>query len=153
MNSIIIKQAKADDLPRIKYITRLAYKIPFEGVAFITKPHESENEDRKFLNKEISILTASFDGKIVGSVRYKFDQSAELNFFKLAVLKTYRGRKIGATLIVELEKIAKKKRCKKITLDCAKEKKLDEYYKKFSYKVDRIENKNSHHVVYMSKDI
>ena len=113
MNNIIIKRAKADDLPRIKYITRLAYKIPFEGVTFITKPHESEDEDRKFLNKEISILTASFDGKIIGSVRYKFNQSTELNFFKLAVLKTYRGRNVGAALISELEKIAKKKDAKK----------------------------------------
>ena len=153
MTKILIRPAKYDELPRIKFITKLAYKIPYKAGALVTKPHESIEEDEKFKNKRISILVAHIEGKIVGAVRYRFDKPDNLYFFKLSVLKTYRNLGTGAALIGMLKKIAKKKGCKKITFDCAKEKRLDEYYKKLGFRIDRIEEKTNHHAVYMSKSI
>lgn len=153
MIKALIRQAKFDELSRIIYITKLAYKIPYKNVNFVTQPHESKDEQEQIKNKEEFIIVAIIKDKIVGAVRYKVDKQNNLYFFKLAVLKTYRGFGAGSLLIDKIEKIASKKGCTKLMLDCAQEKKLDGYYKKFGFKVDKIEEKIKHHVVYMSKKI
>ena len=89
----------------------------------------------------------------MGAVRYKFAEDNSLYFYKLAVLKTYRNKNIGSLLISEIKKVAKKKGCDKILLDCAQEKKIDVYYKKFGFKIDEIKKHQDHHDVYMSKAI
>jgi GNAT superfamily N-acetyltransferase len=86
----------------------------------------------------------------VGSVRYKIEDK-NLYFYKLAVLKTFRFYGIGSSLLGELEKAARKKGCARIRLDCVLEKKLDKYYEKFGFQIDKVEPHLDHHDVYMSK--
>lgn len=148
-----LRQAKLNDLARIIFITKLAYKVPYKKNTLITKSHEPKDIADQFKRKEFFIIVASYNDKIIGAVRYKFDKRGGLYFYKLAVLKTYRNLSIGSLLIGELEKIAVKKGCAKILLDCAQEKKLDDYYKKFGFKIDKVEPHLDHHDVYMSKKI
>ena len=119
----------------------------------MTRSHESKDLIEQFLKKEFFALVAIVNDKIIGAVRYKFDNNNNLYFYKLAVLKTHRKNNVGASLIGELKKIAAKKNCAKIHLDCAQEKKLDIYYKKFGFKIDKIKPHLDHHDVYMSKRV
>jgi GNAT superfamily N-acetyltransferase len=153
MIKIAIRQFKIRELARVRYITKLAYKIPYKEETLVTKPHEPKDEESKIKNKEEFIVVALVGDKIVGAVRYNFNKFNNLYFFKLAVLKSYRKRGVGFLLILEMEKIAKKKGCKKVLLDCAQEKRLDEYYKKFGFIIDKVEEKINHHAVYMSKNV
>lgn len=148
-----IRHAKLNELPRIKYITKLAYKIPYRENTSITKSHEPDNIKSGFSEKEFFIIVAIFNDKIVGAVRYKFLEKNSLYFYKLAVLKTHRNKGIGTSLIKQTEVAAKRKGITKILLDCMQEKKLVEYYKKFGYKIDKVKRHQDHHDVYMSKKI
>jgi len=150
MNPVLIKKARINDLPRIKYITRLAYQVPYKGKTVITKPHESKNLKPDFQDKKFFALVAIFNSKIIGAVRYQI-KNKNLYFFKLAVLKTFRQKGIGSLLIKRLEKIAQKKGCRKITLSCVQEKQLPQYYKKLGYKISTIKKHHQHHDVYMFK--
>lgn len=149
----ILRHAKPDELARVIFITKLAYKIPYKENTLVTKSHEPKDVKEQFSRKKFFIIVASHNDKIVGAVRYKIDKSKNLYFYKLAVLKTHRRVGIGSMLIRELEKVAIKKNCAKILLDCAQEKKLDDFYKKFGFKIDKIEPHLDHHDVYMSKKI
>ena len=153
MLDISIKHAKLNELPRVKYITKLAYKIPYKNNTLITKSHEPKNIKDSFFKKEFYVIVAVQDNKIVGAVRYKFIEKNQLYFYKLAVLKTYRNKGMGSTLIKEVEKVAERKGCAKILLECAREKKLSEYYQKLGFKIDIIKKHFDHHDVYMSKRI
>jgi len=42
MLNISIRHAKLDELSRVKYITKLAYKIPKKDNTLVTRPHEVE---------------------------------------------------------------------------------------------------------------
>lgn len=153
MEYITVRHAKLNELPRIIYITKLAYKVPYKKDILITGSNEPKDVDDKFKKKEFFIIIAIVNNKIVGAVRYKIDQENNLYFYKLAILKTFRNKGISAALINELEKTAKKKGCDKILLDCAKEKKLPDYYKKFGFKIDKIKKHLDHHDVFMSKKV
>ncbi len=153
MINISIRYAKLNELSRITFITKFAYKIPYKANSLITKSCEPKNIKDKFLNKEFFVVVAVFNNKIVGAVRYKIIEKNNLYFYKLAVLKIYRNKNIGSSLISKIDIIAKKKNCVKISLDCAQEKKLHGYYKKFGYKIDKIKKHLDHHDVYMSKQI
>ena len=153
MTNISIRHAKLNELSRITFITKVAYKIPYKANSLITKSCEPKNIKDKFLNKNFFVIVAIIDDKIVGTVRYKILEKNNLYFYKLAVLKIYRNKGIGSSLINKIEIIAKKKNYDKILLDCAQEKKLSEYYKKFGYKIDKIKKHLDHHDVYMSKQI
>ena len=153
MLNISIRHAKSNELLRIKYITKLAYKISYKENAFITRSHEPDDIKNSFLEKEFFIIVAVFNNKIVGAIRYKLFGKNSLYFYKLAVLKTHRNKGIGALLIKQIEVVAKRKGLTKILLDCMQEKKLPEYYKKFGYKIDKIKQHQDHHDVCMSKKI
>jgi len=153
MSDISIRYAKSNELLRIKYITKLAYKIPYRENTFITKSYEPDNIKSSFLEKEFFIIVAVFNNKIVGAIRYKLFEKNSLYFYKLAVLKTHRNKGIGALLIKQIEVVAKRRGLTKILLDCMQEKKLPEYYKKFGYKIDKIKQHQDHHDVCMSKKI
>ena len=153
MSYISIRHAKSNELLRIKYITKLAYKTPYKENTRTTKPHKSNNIKRNYFKKEFFIIVAVLDGKIVGAIRYKFSEENSLYFYKLAVLKTHRNKGIGALLVNQIEVVAKRKGLTKILLDCMQEKKLSEYYKKFGYKIDKVKRHQDHHDVYMSKKI
>lgn len=156
MPKFSIRHAQISELPRVMLITKLAYKIPYKEGALITKSHEPVDIKIQFSNKNFFALIAVLDGKIVGAVRYKFLESGDIYLYKLAVLKSYRNRKIrsiGNVLVDEVEKIAIKKKCKKLLLDCAQEKELTHYYKDLGYKVDKVKKHLDHHDVYMSKKV
>jgi len=147
------RHAKQNELARVTFITKLAYKIPYKENTLITKSHEPKDIADHFKNKKLFIIVACYNNKIVGAVRYKLNKRNSLYFYKLAVLKTYRNLGIGSSLVLELEKIALKNGYVKIFLDCAQEKKLTNYYKKFGYKIDKIKKHLDHHDVYMSKKL
>ena len=153
MSHISIRHAKSNELLRIKYITKLAYKIPYKENTLITKSHEPNNIKSSFFKKEFFVIVAIFNDKIVGAVRYKLLGENSLYFYKLAVLKTHRNKGVGALLINQIEAVAKKKGITEIELDCAQEKNLPEYYKKFGYKINKVKQHQDHHDVYMSKRI
>lgn len=153
MSYISIRNAKSNELFRIKYITKLAYKIPYKENTPTTKPHKSNNIKINFFKKEFFVIVAILNNKIVGAVRYKFFEENSLYFYKLAVLKTHRNKGIGVLLVSQIEAIANKKGLTKILLDCMQEKKLPEYYKKLGYKIDKVKQHQDHYDVYMSKKI
>jgi predicted N-acetyltransferase YhbS len=153
MREIEIRLAKSNEIPRVRYITKLAYKIPYKGSTFATKPHEPKDIRDKLAKKELFIFVAVLDGKIVGAVRCEIRNRNQLYFHKLAVLKTYRKRGIGSMLVNIIEKFAWENGCAKVLLDCVKEKKLDEYYLKFGYKIDNLKKHLDYHEVYMSKEL
>ncbi len=153
MPNISFRNANPTDLSRIKYITKLAYKIPYKENGLITKSPEPENLKDLFVNKQFFVIVAIVDDKIVGAVRYKLLEKNSLYLYKLAVLKSYRKLGIGESLIKRVGAVAKKKGLTKILLDCAQEKKLPDYYKKFGFKIDKIKKHQDHHDVYMSKKI
>lgn len=150
---IIIRKAKRGELPRVSYVTNIAYKSPFIKNGIVTKPHQSKELEADFLNKRIGILVALASGKIIGVQKYKKIDNKNLYIYQLAVLKSYRGKGIGAKLLEETEKIARKENFKKITLDCMKEKYLPEYYASLGFKVDEIKKHKDYHMVYMSKKV
>lgn len=153
MYSISFRHAQVNELTRVKYITKLAYKIPYKKNSLITRSHEPNNLKDIFLSKKLFIIVAIVDKKIVGAVRYKILEKNSLYIYKLAVLKTYRNKRIGESLIKQVEATAEKKGFTKILLDCAQEKKLPEYYKKLGYKIDKVKKHQDHYDVYMSKKI
>lgn len=153
INKILIREAKSNELNRISYVTKIAYKSPFVKNGVVTKAHESKDLKDDFLNKKVGIRVAVFSGKIVGVQKYKELDNKKLYIFQLAVLKTYRGRGIGTQLLKEIEKVAKEKKIKIITLDCMKEKHLPAYYETLGYKIDEIKKQKDYHMVYMSKYI
>jgi GNAT superfamily N-acetyltransferase len=153
MPETTLKQAKLSDLARVIYVTKQAYKTPYKKNTLITKTHEPKDVKEQFLSKAFFVIVAIQNNKIVGAIRYKFIGKNSLYFFKLAVLKTYRNKSIGSLLVNEIEKVANKKNCNKILLDCAQEKKLHDYYKKLCYKIDKIKKHLDHHDVYMSKKL
>ena len=153
MSSPSIRQAKLCDLARTIYVTKLAYKIPYREKTLITIPNEPKDLEIQFIKKEFGILIATKNNKIIGALRYKFIGKNNLYFYRLAVLKTFRRQGIGSALIAAVEKIAKQKHCEKILLDCAKEKKLVDYYEKFGFEIDKIKKHQDHHDVYMSKKL
>lgn len=151
MKKILIRSAKFDDLSRISYITKLAYKTPFFKDTLITKSHQSKNIKEEFLNKEFFAVVVEYDKKIIGAVKYKIVKNKNIYLYQLVVLKTHRNKGIGLLLVNEVEKIAKMKKYRKILLDFAQEKKLAEFYQELGFKIDKIQKHHDHHDVYMSK--
>lgn len=149
---ILIREAKIKELNRVNYVTKIAYKSPFLENGIVTKAHQSEELKDDFLNKKVGIIVAIISGKIVGVQKYK-EIDNKIYVYQLAVLKTYRNKGIGTSLLKEIENIASNKKIKIITLDCMKEKHLPEYYEKLGYKVDVIKKQKDYHMVYMSKNI
>jgi predicted N-acetyltransferase YhbS len=127
--------------------------FPIKEKTLVTEAHEPADIKERFFRKQFFIIVASHEDKIIGAVRYKFLPKNFLYLYKLAVLKTYRKGGVGAALVRETEKAARKKKCKKILLDCAREKKLPAYYKKFGFRIDKVKKHLDHYDVYMSKRI
>ena len=152
-NKIVIRKAKIDELSRVLYVTKIAYRSPFIRNGIVTKAHQSKELKDDFLSKKVGILVAIFLGKIVGVQKYKKLENKKLYIFQLAVLKTYRGRGIGTLLLKETEKIAKENKLKMVVLDCMQEKHLPEYYEKLGYKIDEVKKQKDYHIVYMSKKV
>ena len=153
INKIFIRKAKIEELKRINYVTKIAYKSPFVKNGIVTKAHQSKEFNDDFINKRVGVLVAISSGKIIGVQKYRELDDKKLYIYQLAVLKTYRGRGIGSQLLKETENVAKDKKLKIITLDCMKEKYLPEYYEKLGYKIDEIKKQKDYHMVYMSKAI
>lgn len=151
MSQIYIRQARQSDLTRVSYITKLAYKVPYKVGTLITQSHEPNNIKDLFSKKEFFVIVAISDSKIIGAVRYKFDQAGNVYLYRLAVLKMHRNKGVGRLLMNKVEKIATRSHCSKILLDCAEEKKIASYYEKLGFVVDRVDKHKGYHGVYMSK--
>jgi len=106
MLNISIRYAKLNELSRVKYITKLAYKIPHKDNILVTRLHEPKNIQDSFLKKEFYVLVTVCCNKIVGAIRFKLNEKNQLYFYKLAVLKMHRKKGISSTLVKEIEKIA-----------------------------------------------
>jgi len=61
MSNLLFRHAKLNELPRVKYITKLAYKIPYKENSLITRSHEPNNLKDVFLSKEFFIIVATID--------------------------------------------------------------------------------------------
>lgn len=153
MREIEIRPVKLNEITRVRYITKLAYKVPYKGDSFANKPHESEETEAKFLKKELFIFVATVNEEIVGAIRCEIRSGDQLYFHKLAVLKTYRKIGIGKMLVEAVEELARENKCVKILLDCVREKKLDEYYFKMGYEIDGTKEHLGYHEVCMSKEL
>lgn len=150
---IHIRKAELNDLQEIAEVTKEAYSVPKNKTGLVTNADNFSKLLEDFQQRKIEILIAILDKKIIGAIRYKFPDSDNAYFCKLAVRKEYRNQGIATQLIQHVELIAKEKNCKKILLDCALEKGLVPYYEKLGYKVDKIKKHHDHHDVDMSKKL
>lgn len=150
---IKIRSAKVEDLKRISYVTKLSWKKPYKKEGHINNFHERPDFVEHFLKKEIFILVAVFDNKIIGAIRYEFKNKEEIYFSKLVTMPSFRGQGVGAALVRELENIAQKRKIKKISLDVMAEKFLAPYYQSLGYKISKTVKHFDHHDVYMFKKI
>ncbi|MFH0846091.1 MAG: GNAT family N-acetyltransferase [Patescibacteria group bacterium] len=146
-----VREATIADLRRISYITKLAWKIPYNKLGFVNNFHEHENLESLFLEKKIKILVAISDYKIVGSLRYELLKKNKIYFSKLVVLKSFRNKGVATALINELENIARKQKIKIISLDIMEEKLLLPFYKKFGFEIIKKIKYERHHEIYMEK--
>jgi GNAT superfamily N-acetyltransferase len=153
MREVEIRPAKLKEISRVRYITKLAYKVPYKGDSFANKPHEPKDTEIKFSKKELFIFVAIVNEEIVGSVRCEMKNENQIYFHKLVVLKTYRKIGIGKKLVEAVERLAREKNCVKILLVCVREKKLDEYYLKMGYEIDGTKEHLGYHEVHMSKKL
>ncbi len=153
MTKITIRQGRPAELRRVIAVTRMAYRIPYISGARTTIPHVPKNIHFRFHNKEFFTIVAIINGRIVGAVKYKMLANNVLYIYQLAVLKSCRNRGLGAKMVKCVERLARRKGCHRITLDCAREKRLPDYYKHLGYRTDKIRKHLDHHDVYMSKRI
>lgn len=148
---IQIRPVKLNEVPRVQQITQLAYQIPYKEGGIVTNPHEPKDIEEKIKGSGIFIFVAVSDGEIVGAVRCEIQGNDRLYFSHLAVLEDYRNQGIGSRLVNVIEEFGKTKKLKYVALDCLKEKRLDEYYEKIGYKMDKIRKDKGRHEVFMSK--
>lgn len=148
-----IRKAKIADLKRVSYITKIAWKKPYNEHGVVYGFSESLDLAEQIRKRNIFILVATLDNKIIGAIRYEFLNKNQIYFSKLVTLPSYRGVGVGQALINKLESIAQKEKVKKISLDVMEEKLLVPYYKKIGYKVLRKVKFLNHHEVYMFKNL
>jgi predicted N-acetyltransferase YhbS len=150
---LIVRKAKAGELKRIVAVTDRAFNIPFDPAGYRgTYKEPVKRLAVKVYAKELEILVACCDGRIVGAVRYALGKGVA-NMSKLAVLKSFRNQKIAPALVRKVEREAAAKGCLRLTLDCMEEKNLAPYYEKLGFAVDRVVKHLDHHDVYMSKPL
>lgn len=147
-----IRCAKLEDLKRVSYITKLAWKVPYNRLGVVNRFQENEKIIDLFKKREMKILVAEVNNKIIGALRYQYKEN-KIYFFKLAVLVSYRKNGVGTALIKRLESEAKKIKIKEICLDVMEEKFLAPYYQKLGYKIINKVKHIDHHDIYMSKKI
>lgn len=150
---MIIRKAKIGDLKRVSYVTRLAWKVPYNKLGFVNSFHENKQLVDLVKEKKMNILVAIEDNKIVGAIRYELRGEGVVFFSKLVVLSTYRRRGIGTKLISKLEKISKNKGVSEICLDIMEEKLLNPFYQKIGYRIVKKIKHFDHHDIYMKKRI
>jgi hypothetical protein len=56
MAKISIRRAKLNELPRVTFITKLAYKIPYKENTLITKSHEPKDVNEQFSKNNFFII-------------------------------------------------------------------------------------------------
>jgi ribosomal protein S18 acetylase RimI-like enzyme len=147
----VIRRAIFEDLPRVSYVTNMAYRTPFIKNGVITKAHQKDMKN-EFSSKKIEIMVAEVAGKIIGAVKFK-KVNDTLYFYQLALLKTYRKKGVASKLIESIETLAIKRKLRKVSLDCMQEKGLPAYYERLGYKIDKIEKHKTNHIAYMSRNL
>ncbi len=145
---------KNGEMRRVTDVTNRAFFVPFDPHGYKPKYKELYGKLEKDVSEnEVKVIVAVINNKIIGAQRYKFLSDLTINISRLVVLKRYRKNGIAYKLIQEIEKIARRKRYEKITLDCMLEKNLPPYYERIGFKIDKIKKHGDHHDVFMSKRI
>jgi ribosomal protein S18 acetylase RimI-like enzyme len=151
---IIIREPVTNEIDQVKDVTQLAYQYPFdEKDQVISHVTEQPNLADLFIRKELNILVATIDDKIIGAIRYTFPDNKTAHFSRLVVLKDYRGQGIAKKLIQQVETIAKQSGANKVKLDFMQEKNLAPFYESLDYHITKIIEHGSHHDVFATKDI
>ncbi|HEC77396.1 MAG TPA: GNAT family N-acetyltransferase [Thermoplasmatales archaeon] len=95
--------------PYKKHFTRDAYEMTVISHTEIKK---------RILDDKREILVAICDNEIVGSVTIGIKDQSNIYIQSMAVRPKYQGKGIGLRILEEIDKIAQKKKCKKILLEC-----------------------------------
>lgn len=151
---IIIREPGIDEIDQVKKVTQQAYQYPFDEKDQIIS-HITENPDLVdlFIKKEINILVAVMDDKIIGAIRYTFPDNKTTYFSRLVVLKDYRGQGIAKKLIQQVETIAKQSGANKVELDFMQEKNLAPFYESLGYQMAKTIEHGNHHDTFAYKNI
>lgn len=151
---VIIREPVVDEIDQVKEVTQLAYQYPFDEkdqvISHVTEPPDLAD---LFIKKEINILVAVIDNKIIGAIRYTFPDEKTVYFSRLVVLKDYRRQGIAKELIQQIETIAKQSGVDKVELDFMQEKNLAPFYEDLGYHITKTIEHGNHHDVLAMKDI
>lgn len=92
-----------------KYYTKDAYKMTVIGHAEIEK---------RICDDKKEIFVAVCDNEIVGTVTIKLKDESNIHIQSMAVKPKYQGKGIGMKILEEIDKIARKRGCKTMSLEC-----------------------------------
>ncbi|MFZ7113832.1 MAG: GNAT family N-acetyltransferase [Bacteroidota bacterium] len=79
------------------------------------QPEKSTKDDTELIS--VHLLAKDENGKAVATGRLQFNSDEEAQIRSMAVVDEFQGNGIGSLLIEHLEKIAKQRKLKRITLD------------------------------------
>ena len=120
-NKLKIRRANIDDVQAIyetifeafesykKYYTREAYEM--------TVISHIEIEKRIRSNKK-EILVAVYNNEVVGTATIKIGDKNNIHIQSMAVRPEYQEKGIGLCILEEINKLAQKKGCKTVSLEC-----------------------------------
>jgi ribosomal-protein-alanine N-acetyltransferase len=129
--SYFVRQMLTSDIKELISVERIVYKgsIPWTKSAFISELYS------KYTHQYLCIL---FEDQIIGfiGIRLKLGDGHITN---VATLPEYQGRGIGSFLIKEVEKFAKKNRCKSLSLEVRiSNRDAQRLYRQFGFESRRI---------------
>jgi ribosomal protein S18 acetylase RimI-like enzyme len=157
-NCVKIRKAQGNEIQEIhkvllesfkpykKYYTEEAYK------ATVISPGEIE---KRLRNKNTEVLVAIYNNKIVGTASIKIKGKRELYISSMAVIPSLQGKGIGWRILEEINRLAKQKYCRIISLESSEPlKKAVNVYEKFKFR--RTGKKRRYHgiiIFEMTKEI
>jgi GNAT superfamily N-acetyltransferase len=142
-----IKKIQNQEFGRVKIVTKRAYCYPYKEGCPLTKAKEKPVVEA---NKK-GILGAYAAGRMIGAVRYEIRPNRELYFYHLAVMKRWRKNGVGSALVRAVEKVAKARNCRLVTLFCLLEKRLPPFYERLGYKQKNTKKLGRFQAVFMEK--
>lgn len=146
-----IRKPEYNELPEVARITRLSFKM--DKKMGLPAFREDGDWKKKYKDGNIGILIAVSGDKIIGTMRHHSLYKNALYLYALAVLKSFRNRGVGSTLIRASEKIAKRRHLKRMLFSTALPRNLVPHYKKLGYKIKlRLSHAGNEHV-YMYKNL
>jgi len=101
--NVVIREAKAEDLPEIIKIQKIAFKVQADRYdAYDIPPMVETEADIDLTSDKLVVLVAEVNGDIAGSVRVGYgDKDAEIK--RLSVKEEFQKRGIGSRLMAAAE--------------------------------------------------